>query len=75
SEDMLLAADKISAMLEGRILIKGGHLSDTADDLLYYKKSAIWIRAKRINNPNTHGTGCTLSSAIACNLAKGYSVE
>ena len=75
TEDMLVAAVKISTMLQGDVLIKGGHLTDTADDLLYTNNTAIWIKGVRINNPNTHGTGCTLSSAIACNLASGYSVE
>ena len=51
------------------IVIKGGHLDDTADDLLYVGGENHWINGKRIDNPNTHGTGCTFSSAIACNLA------
>ena len=56
------------------MLCKGGHgLSDTdADDLLWSCGSAHWLKARRIDNPNTHGTGCTLSSAIASNLAKGF---
>lgn len=74
TDDMLIAAKKISAMLDGGILIKGGHLIDAADDLLYMDNKVIWINGKKINNPNTHGTGCTLSSAIACNLAKGYGI-
>lgn len=54
------------------ILIKGGHLAaDTADDLLYQNGSARWFTAPYINTINTHGTGCTLSSAIACGLASG----
>jgi hydroxymethylpyrimidine/phosphomethylpyrimidine kinase len=57
------------------ILIKGGHCADTADDLLYMGDRYLWYQGKRIENENTHGTGCTLSSAIACNLAMGYSVE
>lgn len=74
-DDMLAAAEKISEMLPGAVLIKGGHLTDVADDLLYADGEATWIRGERINNPNTHGTGCTLSSAIACNLADGHSTK
>jgi len=74
-DDMLIAAEKISQMLPGAVLIKGGHLTDVADDLLYANGDATWIKGERINNPNTHGTGCTLSSAIACNLADGYSLK
>ncbi len=69
--DMLEAAGLLSKMLPGYILIKGGHLSDSADDLLYLNKKPIWFRSVKVDNPNTHGTGCTLSSAIACNLADG----
>lgn len=59
------------------ILIKGGHWKDNADDLLYLsgEEEMIWIPGTRIENPNTHGTGCTLSSAIACHLADGYSMK
>ena len=46
-----------------------------ANDLLCYDNNLIWFKGKRINNPNTHGTGCTLSSAIASNLAKGYKID
>lgn len=74
-EDMITAAKEISKTLECQILIKGGHLIDSADDLLYYNGNAIWFNAKRIDNPNNHGTGCTLSSAIACNLGNGLSIE
>ena len=69
--DMLAAAEKISGMLPGAVLIKGGHLEDCADDLFFSTGEAVWIKGEKINNPNTHGTGCTLSSAIACNLAGG----
>ncbi|MGE5629603.1 MAG: bifunctional hydroxymethylpyrimidine kinase/phosphomethylpyrimidine kinase [Caulobacteraceae bacterium] len=75
TDEMLAAAHEISKMLSGSVLIKGGHLNDIADDLLYSEGKATWIKGKRVNNPNTHGTGCTLSSAIACNLADGYSIE
>lgn len=73
--DMLAVAERISKMLSGAVLIKGGHLNEAADDLLYANGRAIWLRGEKINNPNTHGTGCTLSSAIACGLAEGFSVE
>lgn len=54
------------------VLLKGGHRVEDANDLLYQEQGAVWIEGERIGNPNTHGTGCTLSSAIAGNLAKGY---
>lgn len=57
------------------VLLKGGHSISNADDLLYANGKMIWIEGRRIDNPNTHGTGCTLSSAVAANLAKGYSLE
>lgn len=75
TQDMVKAAKKISTMLDGKILIKGGHLTDTADDLLYANGQPHWIKGERIDNSNTHGTGCTLSSAIACSLANGFAME
>ena len=74
AEDMETAARKISDFYGGAILIKGGHMVNDATDLLYSNGGFEWFCAKKIDNPNTHGTGCTLSSAIACNLAKGLSV-
>lgn len=74
-DDMLCAARVISKMVPGSILIKGGHLTTSASDLLYTCGKAYWYQSPKINNPNTHGTGCTLSSAIACNLADGYTLE
>lgn len=74
-EDMIHAAEKIAADFSGAVLVKGGHLDDSADDLLYENGKTIWIKGQRVDNPNTHGTGCTLSSAIASNLAMGYSIE
>lgn len=71
-QDMLAAAQKIAGMIPGAVLIKGGHLHDTANDLLFQNGQAHWFTSERVNNPNTHGTGCTLSSAIACNLALGH---
>ncbi len=73
-EDMRNAAKRISKRYSGAILIKGGHLTDSSDDLLYYQGEFLWFDQKHIDNPNTHGTGCTLSSAIACHLAAGYSI-
>lgn len=74
-KDMILAAKEISKLLSGVVLIKGGHLTNSADDLIYANNNAIWVKGIKIDNPNTHGTGCTLSSAIACNLADGLSIE
>ena len=58
-------------------LVKGGHRINDANDVLFASsdRGPVWFRGRRIDNPNTHGTGCTLSSAIASNLAKGYSLE
>ncbi len=71
-EDMLSAAKIIGDTYGCAVLVKGGHSINDANDLLYANGELIWFEGKRINNPNTHGTGCTLSSAIASNLAKGY---
>lgn len=57
------------------VLLKGGHCINDANDLLYTDGHGIWIHGERVDNPNTHGTGCTLSSAIASNLARGFSLE
>jgi len=75
ADDMLRAAEKIAKPLCGAVLIKGGHLTQRASDLLYARGTALWFDAEKVDNPNTHGTGCTLSSAIACNLAAGHSLE
>jgi hydroxymethylpyrimidine/phosphomethylpyrimidine kinase len=74
-EDMIKAAEIISSDCKGGILVKGGHLQEGADDLLYVNGSVLWYQGERFDNPNTHGTGCTLSSAIATYLAKGFTVE
>ena len=74
-EDMVQAAKAIAAQYHGAILLKGGHLADTADDLLWTEGKAHWFSGTRLENPNTHGTGCTLSSAVASNLALGFSLE
>lgn len=74
-EEMILAAKKISETFHCVVLCKGGHQLNDANDLLYRDGEYKWFHGKRIQNPNTHGTGCTLSSAIASNLAKGYSMD
>ena len=74
-EDMMKAAGIISEKYSCAVLCKGGHSINDANDLLYYEGKYEWFEGKRINNPNTHGTGCTLSSAIASNLAKGISLS
>ena len=75
-EAMQRAAQAIAQNTNGAVLIKGGHRSDTADDLLVLPDGSLsWLRAKRIDTENTHGTGCTLSSAIACGLAQGNTIE
>jgi len=74
-KDMLKAGCFISKKINGAVLVKGGHLVNDATDLLYENNTAYWYKSKRINNKNTHGTGCTLSSAIACNLAAGKSLD
>lgn len=74
-KDMIEAARRISENYQCAVLCKGGHQLNDANDLLYRDGSYRWFYGKRIENPNTHGTGCTLSSAIASNLAKGYSLD
>ncbi len=71
-DDMIAAAKYIGDSSHCAVLLKGGHSISDANDLLYTNGKLIWFEGKRINNPNTHGTGCTLSSAIAANLAKGF---
>ena len=72
---MEAAAKSISERYGCAVLCKGGHQVNDADDLLWRDGAGTWFRGKRIQNPNTHGTGCTLSSAIASNLAKGYDLS
>lgn len=74
-ESMVEAVKKISETFGCAILVKGGHQINDANDLLYRNDSFTWFKGKRINNSNTHGTGCTLSSAIASNLAKGFDLD
>ncbi len=73
--DVQNAALRLSEQYGTDILIKGGHLEDCSDDLLYTGGEFYWFTQTRINTSNTHGTGCTLSSAIACNLAEGMDIK
>lgn len=75
ADGMVAAAAEIARSYSGAILIKGGHNLNDANDLLYVEGRAQWFAGEHIDNPNTHGTGCTLSSAIACNLAAGCSLS
>ena len=80
-DDMIAAAEKeaaaklISEKYHCAVLCKGGHQMNDANDLLYKDNGYEWFNGRRIDNPNTHGTGCTLSSAIASNLAKGFDMR
>lgn len=75
-DDMVTAARGISEKYGCAVLLKGGHNLNDANDLLARRDGTMrWFNGKRIANPNTHGTGCTLSSAIASNLAKGFDLE
>ena len=74
-KDMEKASSVIYDKYGCSVLCKGGHQINTANDLLYDGKTMKWFRGERIDNPNSHGTGCTLSSAIAAGLAKGMSLE
>lgn len=75
--DMEKAAERIAGRLntETAVLVKGGHQIEDASDCLFYQGKLVWFFGERIDNPNTHGTGCTLSSAIASNLALGFDIE
>ena len=73
--DMETAARTISETYGCAVLCKGGHDLNDANDLLWKAGAGRWFKGRRIANPNTHGTGCTLSSAIASNLAKGYGLD
>ena len=75
AEEMIDAAKMISETYNCAVLCKGGHTINDANDLLYVNNTYRWFYGKRIQNPNTHGTGCTLSSAIASNLAKEYDLD
>lgn len=73
-KEMQKAAETISRRFRCSVLLKGGHNLNDANDYLFDGSEGTWFFGKRIENPNTHGTGCTLSSAIASNLAKGLSL-
>ena len=75
SQQMQQAARIISEECGCAVLCKGGHSVSDANDLLYADGEATWFYGKRIQNPNTHGTGCTLSSAIAAHLALGKDLK
>jgi hydroxymethylpyrimidine/phosphomethylpyrimidine kinase len=75
ADDMIRAAAWISETYHCAVLCKGGHQLNDANDLLYRDGGYRWFNGRRIDNPNTHGTGCTLSSAIASNLAKGCDLD
>lgn len=74
-DDMIKSAKYIGKKYGCSVLLKGGHCVNDANDLLYEKGRLVWFKGQRIVNPNTHGTGCTLSSAIASNLAKDCDLE
>ncbi|MEQ0488443.1 bifunctional hydroxymethylpyrimidine kinase/phosphomethylpyrimidine kinase [Anaerococcus murdochii] len=74
-DQMIKAAEEIGKKYDCAVLLKGGHRVNDANDLLYRDGEFKWFRSERIDNPNTHGTGCTLSSAIAANLAKGDDID
>lgn len=74
-QEMEEAARRINQDYGCAVLCKGGHSLDHANDLLYAQGKATWFYGQRIETSNTHGTGCTLSSAIAANLAKGDSLQ
>ena len=73
--DMIRAAEEIGTKYHCAVLCKGGHQLNDANDLLWRDGGYKWFYGERIDNPNTHGTGCTLSSAIASNLAKEYDLD
>jgi hydroxymethylpyrimidine/phosphomethylpyrimidine kinase len=68
------AAKKIHALGASNVVVKGGHLIGDAVDVLYDGEKFYYFKSKRINTKNTHGTGCTFSSAIAVHLARGYTL-
>ncbi|NFG60877.1 bifunctional hydroxymethylpyrimidine kinase/phosphomethylpyrimidine kinase [Clostridium sp. CMCC3677] len=74
-DEMKEAAKRLQELGPKYVLVKGGHLEDDATDLLLYGDEFVFLPQKRINIVHTHGTGCTLSSAIAANLAKGLDIK
>ncbi len=75
TEERVAAVREFALQYKGMVYLKGGHDDLSADDLFYDGKELVWFRAEHIKNNNTHGTGCTLSSAIACGLAVGHGAE
>lgn len=75
ADDMCTAAKTIGDTYHCAVLLKGGHSVNDANDLLYVDGTFQWFEGKHIQTENTHGTGCTLSSAIASNLAKGFPLD
>lgn len=75
SDDMQEAAKTIGKFCGCNVLLKGGHSINDANDILYENGAFYWFKGERIDNPNTHGTGCTMSSAIASNLAKNLTLR
>lgn len=71
-EDMIQAGKQIAQTFHTAVLVKGGHAVNDANDVLVTENDTVWFNGVRVENPNTHGTGCTLSSAIAANLAKEF---
>ncbi|MDE5557065.1 MAG: bifunctional hydroxymethylpyrimidine kinase/phosphomethylpyrimidine kinase [Ruminococcus sp.] len=74
-EDIIKISEYISEKYKCSVLCKGGHLKENANDFLFSEGKGVWFRGKRLTDNELHGTGCTLSSAIASNLAKGHSLE
>ncbi len=74
AEDMEKSAQIIGKKCGCAVLVKGGHSINDASDVMYTDGEIKWFKSQKIDNPNTHGTGCTLSSAIASNLAKGEDI-
>jgi hydroxymethylpyrimidine/phosphomethylpyrimidine kinase len=77
-EDMRRAAERILKAGPAAVLVKGGHLAqpgESAADLFVTTEGETWLEEERIDTPHTHGTGCTLSAAIAAHLARGASLE
>ncbi|MEX1235782.1 MAG: bifunctional hydroxymethylpyrimidine kinase/phosphomethylpyrimidine kinase [Roseovarius sp.] len=71
-EDMLAQAERLTDLGARAVLLKGGHLTgDASPDLLLHPGGAEWLEGKRVDSRNTHGTGCTLSAAIAAGLGAG----
>jgi hydroxymethylpyrimidine kinase/phosphomethylpyrimidine kinase len=74
-DEMKTAAQAIKQHTRGAVLVKGGHLPDEAIDVLYDGNAYELFRAPRLETRNTHGTGCTLSAAIAAQLALGSTLN